>query len=317
VKRSFPYVFLAVLVLVVGLGCLLESHERPADAQALEPSAGLAETGAPGGESKATIDLKQRRLAVIPVGTVIEKTAPEGWSHLVLIAVPTLTEEDERDSKRPKMATRYAQMFKFTVLANVVRQTEAGKPPFYLEKVARGFATDLNGKETIISSENTMKARMGLFGKTILEENEKCLDNDVKQVVRTPTMLMFDAKAVMLRDGDHQTMIIRHAIVVDPNTGKLYTLVWLLGDDYQPAEAALQLLPNNMWEKRLLSIKRDKFTAGIPSRDAFGLRLIPQGKAVPYTPQLKAVATVKDFEETQVPNIENTLRAAAIKATEN
>lgn len=315
-KHSFPYMFLTVLVLVVGLGCFLESNERPADSQAADANAAFAQAGEQAA-SKEAIDLKPQRLPVIPVGTVIEKTAPDGWSHLVLIAVPTLTEEDERDSKRPKLATRYAQMFKFTVLANVVGVKEAGKPPFYLERVARGFATEVNGKETIVSSQNTMKAKLGLFGRTILEENEKCLDNDVKQVVRTPTMLLFDAKAVMLRDGDHKIMIMRHALLADRNTGKLYTLVWLLDDDYQPAEAALQLLPNNMWEKRLLSIKRDKFTAGIPTRDAFGLRQVPQGKAVPYTPQLKEVATVKDFDEAKVANIENTLRAAAIKSSEN
>src|SRR5262245_23422725 len=57
------------------------------------------------------VDLAPRLLARIPVGTVIGQGAPEGWTHLVLIATPTLNPQDERDA--PKMAADYARMFKF------------------------------------------------------------------------------------------------------------------------------------------------------------------------------------------------------------
>jgi hypothetical protein len=204
-------------------------------------------------------------------------------------------------------------MFKFTVLANVARRRDG--QGFYLEKVARGFATNVRGKEIIITGRQTLGANLGVFGPRILDENEKILDEDVRQVVRTATMLIFDAKAVMLRDRDHADMVMRHAILVDPASGRLYTLVWLLTEDYQPAERALQLLPNGMREKRMLHVKRDKFgPLGIPDRDAFALRQIPQGTAVAYTPALQQAATVRKFEGAQVPRIEETLRAAAVNA---
>ena len=127
-------------------------------------------------------------------------------------------------------------------------------------------------------------------------------------------MLIFDAKAVMLCNKQHVSRIMRHALLVDPVSGRLYTLVWLLTDDYEPAEQAMQLLPEGMHEKRWLSVKPEKFTLGIPTRDAFALRQVPQGIAVPYTPELTRQATVKTFTEEELIPIEETLRAAASKA---
>jgi hypothetical protein len=264
------------------------------------------------GARNAKIDVEPAPLKRIKVGTVIEKQAPKGWTNLVLFAVPTLTPEDERDA--PKTATYYAQMFKFTVLANVARLSENGRDSYYLHTVARGFATPVKGKETVISSSNTLGASLGLFGRTILEENENILDKEVRQVARTPTMLIFDARAIMLRNKTHVGMIMRHALVVDPASAHLYTLVWLLTPEYQTAEEAIQLLPDPMFEKRMLSVDRNKFTLGIPDKDAFALRQVPPGTPIPYTPALRQVATIKTFDAQNVPEIEATLLATAMKA---
>ncbi len=257
------------------------------------------------------VELKPRMLDRIPVGTVIGKESPKGFSHIVLFAIPTLTKED--DAYAPS-ASYYAQLFKFTILANVGQRGTGKDATFYLDKVARGFATAIDGKETVISSAKTLGATMGLFGRTILEENENILDNDVRQVVRTDTMMIFDGKCVMLYNGEHENMIMRHAVLVDPRSGQLYTFIWLLTKGYDAAEPAMQALPNGMIEPRLLSVKRDKFTFGIPSKDAFALRQLPQGKAVPYTPELRQAACRGKFAEADVPAIEQTLRAAAIAA---
>lgn len=291
------------LIAVVGTSCCAERQAR-----GLRPGAPEA---LPDAKPQEKIDLEAKPLERIPVGTVIGRKAPEGWSNLVLLAIPTLTREDERDA--PRMATHYAQMFKFTVLANVTRRKD-DKDRYYLERVARGFATTVDGKQVIIRGKDTLGADLGLFGRRILDENEKVLDEDVRQVARTATMMIFDAQAVMLRDGAHVNMIMRHAILVDPTNGRLYTLVWLLDRDYKPAEKVIQLLPDGMREKRMLSVKRDKFNAlGIPERDAFGLRQVPPGKPITYTDALKEAASVKTFTEANVPRIEETLRSVAIQ----
>ena len=268
-----------------------------------------------GGEApgNGTVDLEQKPLAKIPVGTVITDEAPKDWSHLVLIAIPTLTDEDRADA--PRMAVHYAQLFKLTVLARVTSPEESGKTFWQLGRVARGFATTINGTETIISADDTRGADMGLFGKTIIEENEKILDKDVRQVARTDTMLVFDAKSVVLRGGKHVPMIMRHAILVAPSTGKLFTLVWLLTPEYEAAEKAMQLLPTGMHEKRYLSVDRDKFNAlGIPSKDAFALRQLPQGTPVVYSPQLRQLAGTSKFTAEVTNRMETALRAVAVAA---
>jgi hypothetical protein len=301
-KRLFASLLLILILLIGGWNCRRFHETTPVD-----PDRMLSDEGPVLG-----VDLARKPLERIPVGTVIDKTPSLGWSHLVLLAIPTLAVEDDRDA--PKIAAYYAQMFKFTLLAKVSREEARGKGLFYLQRVARGFATTIDGKETIVSSQNTLGADLGLFGRKSLAENEKILDNDVQQVLRTPTMLMFDAKSVMLFEGNHVPRIMRHAILVDPASGQLHTLIWLLTDDYKPALEGLQWIPNGMREQRWLSVKRDKFSLGIPTRDAFALRQIPQGTPVPYTPELSAAATVRTFTEAEVPAIEATLRAAAVKA---
>jgi hypothetical protein len=267
---------------------------------------------AAGGPGQPTYcDVVPRGLEHIPVGTVIGREVPKDWTNLVLFATPTLTEEDLREA--PKMATHYARMFKFTLLANVVGYRDGAKVSYTLQKVARGFAMDINGKETIVDGKNTLGADLGLFGRRILAENEAILDKDVYQVARTATMLVFDAQCVMLAGKDHVKVAMRHAILVDPGSGRLTTLVWLLSKTatgYAPAERALQLLPLNMAEARLLHVNKDRFTLGIPSPDAFALVRIPQGTPVPYTPELLQSATVGPFARDQVFALEAAIRKA-------
>lgn len=268
-----------------------------------------------GPATQPAYDVVPRPLDRIPVGTVIGREPPKGWSHLVLFATPTLTEQDLRDA--PKMATHYARMFKFTLLANVVGVPEGSKIIYKLQRLARGFAIDINGKETVVDGKNTLGADLGLFGKRILAENEAILDKDVLQVARTGTMLVFDAQSVMAVGTEHVKRTMRHALIVDPPTGRLATVVWLLTKTpygFEPSEPALQFLPPNMQEARLLHVRRDRFTLGIPSPDAFALVRIPQGTPIPYTPELQRAATVSTFTtRDQVFSLEAALYAAIKK----
>jgi len=76
----------------------------------------------------------------------------------------------------------------------------------------------------------------------------------------------------------------------------------------------MQLLPENMREARMLSVRRDKFVLGIPSAEAFALWRIPQGKAVPYGDELLKVAAQKELTREAVTTMEKALLAAATAA---
>jgi len=107
-------------------------------------------------------------------------------------------------------------------------------------------------------------------------------------------------------------MVIRHAIIVIPENGRLTTFVWLLGSNgkggYAVAEAAVQLLPASFHEDRMMSVDGDKFFLGIPGRDAIALARIPQGTPVRYTDELKALAALKTFDVTSIVNLEKVLQ---------
>ena len=130
-------------------------------------------------------------------------------------------------------------------------------------------------------------------------------------------MVMFDAQATMRQGAEHVKMVNRHAILVDPATGKVHTFVWLLTktrDAYDFADKAMQMLPENMREARMLSVQRDKFVLGIPSADAFALWRIPQGKEVSYSAEMRNVAALKELKREDVVTMEKALLAAASAA---
>jgi hypothetical protein len=312
-------------VLAVGVCCLLGALAvlggwRPGSQDSPEaPPGGDEELPAPPAPRKKRqpfVDLTPRPLGHIPAGTVIGDGPPPGWSDLVLFATPTLRPEDV--SALPKLATYYASLFKYVWLANVVKQKAGGAGAHRLKAFAWGFAVDVEGEPTIVSSRNPGRSKLSFLGRRILAENERIQDSDVRQVARADTLMVFDAKARMRRGEDHVPMVNRHALVVDPATGKLSTLVWLLSKEedgsYALAEEAMQLLPPGMREVRMLSVKRDRFVLGVPTADAFALVRIPQGKPIRYTPGLKELAAVKDFTRAQVLALEKALRAELRKA---
>jgi hypothetical protein len=315
--RGKHIVPLAVSMFLLGGCCHPDTfQDRPGARTAPPVVSPLPAPAAFGGPaSTALCDVVPRRLEHIPVGTVIGQEAPKDWTNLVLFATPTLSEEDVRDA--PKMATHYVRMFKYTLLAKVVGTQEGAKTAYKLQRVACGFAVDINGKETVADSKNTLGAELGLYGRRILTESEALLDKEVLQVARTGTLMVLDDLSTMLSGRDHLKMTLRHAILVDPDTGRLSTFVWLLSktaSGFEPAEKTLQLLPPNMHEARLLHVLRDRFTVGIPSPDAFALVRIPQGRAIPYTPDLQQAATAGSFTCDQVFALESALRAAAKSA---
>src|SRR5690242_1228981 len=81
-KRLLAGIVFVGLSIVVGVSCC-------ADRQGREGTAGGPDA-LPRAARQEKIDLEKRSLERIPVGTVIGKEAPEGWSNLVLFAVPTL-----------------------------------------------------------------------------------------------------------------------------------------------------------------------------------------------------------------------------------
>lgn len=247
--------------------------------------------------ASAYADVRPRALARIAPGTVIGDRAPKGWTNLVLLAAPRLGAGDFQNVA--KSTADYTSMFSFATLANVRNAGSAEKPAYFLEKVAIGTVLEIGGRKVVIDGDKTFGQDLGFVGRRVLAEHESILQSEFRQVARTRTMTVFDAKAIILFNKKHSRMIMRHAVVVSPTDGSLATFVWLLGSDgkggYALAEKTLQRLPENLHEDRVLSVDSRKFTLGVPASDAFALIRIPQGTAIEFTPELHSAAVQKGF----------------------
>lgn len=246
---------------------------------------------------------QKKTLDSIPPGTRFVDNPPDGWTNIIAFVDGKLTDGDVAEVS--SMVKKYASIFNLVKLANVVK-TDNGT--FELDKVAIGFSTKIEGVNTVVTSETEGKlgGNLGMIGRGVLDGNIESLEK-VKQVARNKTSIVFDAPAIMLRNGEHREMVVRYFIWVSPNNGQLGTVVWLLDDDpssgatpekFAIAEDTIQYLPPNMKEERKMNVKAEKFNfLGVPAKDAFALVQVPQGRAYQYTNELKEVAGLTSFDQ--------------------
>lgn len=271
----------------------------------------LAASSAHCGELAASVDLTPRTLEPIPPGTQISKNGPpNGWSQTLLVAQPRVTHGDVKDVM--PLAVDLAKMLNTVLLAK-----RGGSPGnFTLEKVAIGFAMVINGRNTIVTSETqeSLGANLGFIERQVLSEQERYLGETI-QVARTPTMMVVDSKATMLREDKHRRLTIRFVVLVHRERGGIGSLVWMLDQDSQgrtfPADNQMVFLPANMHEDRILNVKASEFTLGIPSANAFAMvrlpRGTPQSTPVGFTPSLREIAAVTSFVPQNVLRLESAL----------
>ncbi|MCA9175446.1 MAG: hypothetical protein KDB14_13270 [Planctomycetales bacterium] len=248
--------------------------------------------------SAESVDVQAKPLPAIQPGTILAKPAPQGWTHLVLFARPRLAAGDV--DAAPDTAKRFAAMFSTAIVARVKEQSGQ----FQLDEVAMGLAMDIDGKQTIVDS-NTAAAlggKLGLFGGRVLSAAEEAL-KEVKQIARYETMMLFDAKALVHHNNEHQEMLVRHLIWVSKKTGQLGAALWLQepGDSgFQLAQDHFVVLPPTCVEDRVLHVDKTKFTLGVPGKTAFALERLPRGTEYAFTPALRATASLGTFTPAQV-----------------
>lgn len=236
----------------------------------------------------------------IPAGTRFDQAPPEGWSHIVLFVTGRLASGDL--SVVSKSVREYSQMFNLVFLANVRQRDDK---TFELENYGVGFSMKINGLNTVITPDKLKElgADLGIIGRSVFAANQDSL-RAIKQVARFTNCVLFDAPTMMLYDDDHCLMTVRYLIWVSHTTGRITTFAWLLdreGDSgaHRVVESTMQLLPENMREDRVMNVMGDRFTFGIPSKDAFALVRIPQGRAVRVTPRLAQVAGAESYDDSR------------------
>lgn len=260
--------------------------------------------------SVQTVQLLDR----IEPGTTITAEGLEGWSDLVLLVIPQLTDGDV-DSLNP-YAVDWASMFMLTIAADV-KQADSGK--YELARLGVGFAYRKSEQLLIISSDNLCGVELGPIDRQVLAGNEACFQ-DVHLVARTPTMVVFDAvNTQIVIDGQHQQRITRHAVLVDEQTGRVTSLAWLLKATPEGAYVLerrnLRKMPPNLREQRRIHVDKAHVTLGIPTPEAFAMLDLPPGDPLLISEDWEGLAILRTMTTEQArqleANLSQTVAAAA------
>jgi hypothetical protein len=264
---------------------------------------------ADGDSGQGKVCVERCLLGRIPPGTVIEESPPLGWTNIVRLIEPVLTEEDVQNT--PETVAFYIRLFKDATLAKVKKVGSSHE----IQLLAVGLTAKVKGKDTVIDLDHRYGADLGSFGKSLVNAYESGFKDHVWQLVQTPTMRVFNERQRFLRGNKRIVMLVRSAVLVDPKSGQVATLVWLLTDNKDKenilAEESMQLLPDGYREKYNPSIRYDQFLLGLPiSDDIIARREISQGTPVPFTPALRRLGAQKTYTREEALELEEALRAA-------
>jgi hypothetical protein len=259
-------------------------------------------------------DVTRRRLELIAPGTVLDRDAPKGWSHLIIKSHPRVA---AGDVDQVSDHTVRLSSFLFTaIVARVQPDRGTGRPPYHLSGLAVGLGTKVNGKDIILSPETQKRlgANLGLLARLVLSTAQERL-HDVHVVARSDTLALVDAPALMLRDGRHRPVMLRYALLVEAATGNLETLLWLIDLDakggYLGASGPIEWLPPNKHEDCVLHVDAKEFVLGTPTEKAFAMYRMPRGrKQLALPDDLKAAAGQAQLSAALAQELEAKLREA-------
>jgi hypothetical protein len=231
--------------------------------------------------SPAPPPLPPARLELIRPGTVIDNAAPAGWTHLILKSQPRLTDNERR--KVGDSTAALATMV-FTATAAAVEAEDRGQGKQYrLARVGVGVGVNARGVDRIVSPETqqALGADLGFSARLVLAgvcDKQK----EVRLVAASGTGAIMDTPAFMPRGQGHAAVILRYVFLVDPQTGRLDTLVWRIDRDsrgnYEGPVGLIEWLPPGKRVDAFMQADLREFHFGVPTERAFAILRIPDGQ---------------------------------------
>lgn len=172
--------------------------------------------------------LPPARLEQLPAGARLEgQNPPAGWSHLVFKSIPKLTtgDLDTVSAQAFEIASRIRPL----MVAEVRRISDDPGAPFQLKRVGAGLCAPGSGEGTdvVVSTmsiagtkgEWTTKQRLVLAA--LSYESSKA-----KLSAATSTFAIVRSPVVFLVEGQHRKLELCYALRVEPQSGRLETIVW-------------------------------------------------------------------------------------------
>lgn len=258
-------------------------------------------------------DVNPRPLTQIPPGTIIDKDAPKGWTHLIIKSQPRIGAGDT--DKINDQIRQFASFLFTSIVARVQGEQAGGQVRFRLTDIGVGMGTNVGGKDIIITPETQKQlgANLGFVARIVLSEAQARV-RQVLVVARSDTFALIDAPGLIVQGGKHRPMVIRYALLVDPATGRLDTLAWPIERDARGAY--LNLIGDYEWlqpskqEDCVLHVDANEFNVvGVPSEKAFAMNRFLQGqKQVAIPEQARALVSRGRLNRAMAAELEAHLR---------
>jgi hypothetical protein len=283
---------------------------------------GITDVACTQGESaRPYYGVTPHRIDLIPPGTVLDKGPPKGWSHLIIKSHP---HPGTGDMAKVNESTYQLASFIFTgFVANVRGEQVGGQVQYRLEHVAVGLGTNIKGRDTIISPETQQRlgANLSLLARVVFDKTYQ-MQQDVMVAVSSNTLAVVDTPAVMLRGNKHRPVILRYTLLVDPKTGHLDTVLWLIDKDdqgrYVGPSSPIEWLPENKVQEVVLHVDGNEFTLGVPSENAFAASTLPQGKKqIIFPDDLKPIAGQRRLTVEMARQLEGRLKEILLWAAQH
>jgi len=251
-------------------------------------------------------------MKIITPGTLVGNLQAERWNRTVLIARPRIA-SGAVDSLSESIR-RQVSKFSLTILATVTSPpTEVAekssespiKSRYKLLEVGVGYSAEIGSRTVMVTSDSAGKQGLSLdfIESRMLTENEKQIAQ-LQTLVQTSTLTIFDAPAIVLMDKRHHDALVRHVIWVDPASGNVSTLVWLLaaerGQLTVVQSQTARLVAESTLEDRAIHIDGNEFTLGIPTKRAFAIERLPPGHLLPWTDSLRSSAARPSYNSDQL-----------------
>lgn len=263
------------------------------------------EAGSPDGSDG--YDLTARPPEQIAPGTVVDRTAPKGWSHLVIKSLPHVREDQKKGL--PALTVEKAGWMFTAFTADVVPDDRAGRKRFRFRAAGLGLGANVNGRDTILTPDS--KDHLGWIGREILTKGYEVQRNAVV-VLQGPSIGLVDTPVWFRCDDDNRLVRYRYALLVDTAAGRLDTLVWRLGVEGGACGdlgRAVWLNPDTIDPAELLVDRRKVNRLGIPADDAFAVDGLPPGRAtLMIPPDLRPLAGQTRFTAAEAHSLDAGLR---------
>ena len=242
-------------------------------------------------------------ITVIEAGTLVDDPDRDRWNKVVLLATPRFASGDTEDVSASIKET--VTGFTFAILATVRpvdAPAEGGEATSHeLVEVGVGYCMPLQEQLTVVAPDATLDGlSLDFLGRQVLNAKHKSL-GDITRIGTHGTAVVFDVPTMMLRGDEHEDLVVRHLVRIDPQSGRCSTCAWLVAttDDGSlvPVEEPLRIIDGGTHEERPIHVDGRRFSFGFPTKRAFAVEDLPPGQRVDWSASLRTAADVPTYSK--------------------